>query len=81
MIPRGEAMKMLSLCGDGHDEICYTGRECPACEALDRVQQIQDQVIEAERAYNDMEEQAKVLERKVEDLQDEINELEDKKDA
>lgn len=22
----------MNLCDDGHDEVCYEGRECPACE-------------------------------------------------
>lgn len=24
----------MNLCSDGHDEICYTGRKCPACELI-----------------------------------------------
>jgi hypothetical protein len=23
---------MLNLCSIGHDEICFEGRDCPACE-------------------------------------------------
>lgn len=21
----------MNLCSDGHDEVCYEGRDCPAC--------------------------------------------------
>ena len=24
----------MNLCEDGHDEVCYEARNCPACEAL-----------------------------------------------
>lgn len=24
----------MTLCEDGHDEVCYAGRNCPACAAV-----------------------------------------------
>lgn len=28
----------LNICSSGHDEVCYAGNKCPACEALDDLQ-------------------------------------------
>jgi hypothetical protein len=28
----------MILCSEGHDEICYEGRSCPACELKDNLQ-------------------------------------------
>ena len=25
----------MELCAEDHDEICYEGRHCPTCEAID----------------------------------------------
>jgi len=25
----------MELCNDGHDEICYEGRECPLCKTIE----------------------------------------------
>lgn len=38
----------MNLCSDGHEEICYEGRECPLCEVItrrnDQIEQLEDQI-------------------------------------
>lgn len=33
----------LSVCDDGHDEVCYTDRLCPVCEALKLASRYEDE--------------------------------------
>jgi hypothetical protein len=32
----------MILCDDGHDEVCYDGRNCPACELLKEIGKIEE---------------------------------------
>ena len=50
----------MELCDDGHDEVCYEGRTCPAC-----------------RAAHYLQKDIQQLEKRVEDLLDEIERLKD----
>lgn len=34
----------MNLCNDGHDEICYEGRICPACSVLEEVATLKDRI-------------------------------------
>jgi hypothetical protein len=34
----------MDLCSSGHDEICYDGRGCPACELLRRIDSLENEV-------------------------------------
>jgi hypothetical protein len=52
----------MNLCSDGHSELCYEGRFCPACEIM------------KDRDYFD--EQIGVLEKEIQQLKDYITELE-----
>ena len=27
----------MTLCDDGHEEVCYEGRNCPVCEKMDEI--------------------------------------------
>lgn len=27
----------MNLCSDTHDEVCFEGRECPACEVINKL--------------------------------------------
>jgi len=33
----------MELCSDNHQEICYEGRYCPACELLDKIVELEKQ--------------------------------------
>uniref|UniRef100_A0A6H1ZWM0 Uncharacterized protein n=1 Tax=viral metagenome TaxID=1070528 RepID=A0A6H1ZWM0_9ZZZZ len=47
----------MNLCGDDHVEICYEeGRNCPACELLKKISDLEDEI------YN--------LKEKIEELQE-----------
>jgi hypothetical protein len=57
----------MNLCSDGHDEVCYSERRCPACELakekdaeikkLERTNDEQlDTIFELERRVKELEE-------------------------
>lgn len=46
----------MSLCDDGHDELCYEGRICPACKAIDS---LKADLEEARGKIDDLENQLK----------------------
>ena len=31
----------MSLCDDGHPEVCYAGRDCPVCEKLKEIEELE----------------------------------------
>lgn len=43
----------MNLCDDGHEEVCYECRNCPACEAI---KERDAAVEEAEKLQRDLEE-------------------------
>lgn len=34
----------MNLCSSRHEEICYTGRKCPLCEAIEEKEELQSQL-------------------------------------
>jgi polyhydroxyalkanoate synthesis regulator phasin len=54
----------VELCSNQHQEICFDGRKCPLCVALDEISEQKDDIKELEGKVND-------LESEVEDLQKE----------
>lgn len=54
----------MELCSDGHDEICYIGRKCPACSAI----YARD---DFEEKWNNASDEIKALEEKISDLESE----------
>lgn len=38
----------MNLCSDKHDEVCYETHNCPVCEALERVNDLERQVRDLE---------------------------------
>lgn len=36
----------MNLCSDGHEEICYEGRKCPACELLEQIDALEGEISE-----------------------------------
>jgi hypothetical protein len=54
----------MTLCSEGHDEICYEGRECPAC------------LLKEDRDWFEEEDSKK--DEKIKELNDKIMGLEDK---
>lgn len=47
----------MNLCDDGHREVCFEGRDCPACEKIDELnEEIKDLEKEVESLENRLEE-------------------------
>ena len=34
----------MYLCDDGHDEVCYEGKDCPACDMKRRFSDAEDEI-------------------------------------
>lgn len=43
----------MNLCDDGHDEVCYEGRQCPVCDALSDAE---DEALDLKETINKMQE-------------------------
>ena len=55
----------MYLCDDGHDEVCYSGRNCPACEHFrDKDKEIMELETKVDR-----------LEEEIDDLKDQLKEV------
>ena len=46
---------MMTLCDDGHDEVCYDGRNCPACELLAIISKKEDEIENLKDEVKDLE--------------------------
>lgn len=55
----------FEICDDGHDQIVYTGRKCPLCEAIKTSEDLTD-------SLKDLEEKFDELKEKYDDLYDNI---------
>ena len=43
----------MELCSDGHEEICYTEKTCPLCDALAEIEDREDQINIMEEEYDE----------------------------
>jgi hypothetical protein len=55
----------MKLCSDGHDEVCYEAKHCPACDANKRSDQFEDGLMDALREIGE-------LKAEIRDLQGQI---------
>lgn len=60
----------MYLCDDGHEEVCYAGRNCPACE-------FKLEVEKTEEIADSLQEELDEVTGKIEDQRSEIAALED----
>ena len=37
----------MTLCDNGHDEVCYEGKYCPACKLKDEIDQLKIELEES----------------------------------
>lgn len=51
----------MNLCSDGHEEVCFEYRKCPACE-------IKTQLKEAQQELKDAEDKLSELQIKLDDV-------------
>ena len=53
----------MNLCSNGHDEVCYEGYECPACELADDlnedISKLEDKIGELEGTIEGLESELK----------------------
>lgn len=47
----------MNLCSDSHDEVCYEGRECPACAVIYKMQ---DEINDLKTQIDDLQEKLDV---------------------
>jgi len=49
----------MELCYNGHDEICYEGRQCPICDLIKdkdmRIEQLETTVSDLEETIRELE--------------------------
>ena len=57
----------MNLCSDGHEEVCYEARTCPACEAI---QEKQNDLDDKNSEIKDLKEQVEDLEQQLTDRED-----------
>ena len=43
----------MTICNDGHEEICFEGYSCPLCETIKAMQQVEHTVNELDDLLND----------------------------
>jgi hypothetical protein len=43
----------MNLCSEGHDEVCYEGRNCPVCDLKDQLDSMEDDAIKWEQKYEE----------------------------
>lgn len=61
----GKRLNLMTLCEDGHGEVCFETKDCPACAAINEITREKDKEIEG-------------LNDEVRSLHERITELENK---
>jgi hypothetical protein len=56
----------MKLCSDDHEEVCYEGRECPACKAKE---DLGDVISRLTQRYEELEEEAVALKKYIQELE------------
>lgn len=58
----------MNLCSDKHKEVCYEGRDCPACVEREAKECIIEDLAFQKRKASDLEDQVFGLKERIEDL-------------
>lgn len=45
----------MDLCSSGHQEVCYEGKRCPACELLDEKSKLETAIDEQKEVIRQLE--------------------------
>lgn len=56
---------MMEICGEGHDDVVYTGSNCPMCKVLAELKTVEDEAPEV----------AEKLEELIKTIRDRMNEI------
>jgi hypothetical protein len=49
----------MTLCSDNHDEVCYEGRYCPACELFQELTSREEDLVKLQRTHDELVEEFK----------------------
>ena len=55
----------MRLCNDGHDEVCYEGYNCPACNVLRDKEHLQEEVQDLKSEIDELKAEIAVLENQL----------------
>lgn len=44
----------MNLCSDGHDEVCYEGRDCPCCELIKTNSDLEDEIYDLKKEVEEL---------------------------
>lgn len=47
----------MYLCSDDHEEVCYEGRNCPVCEKIKEISDLEDKIYDLTEQVNDLNNQ------------------------
>ena len=65
----------MNLCLEGHDEICYEGRECPACNLLKDRDYFDNEVGRLEKELDSVQSDLESADDVIKQQEEEINKL------
>ena len=46
----------MNLCDDGHDEVCFEVRNCPCCDKLKEISDLEDKIYNLTKEISDLKE-------------------------
>lgn len=65
----------MDLCSNGHEEVCYEGKECPACETIDNKDEV---IADLHEKIENLTDEIDGLSEDNGNLTDELNEYKNK---
>jgi hypothetical protein len=46
----------MNLCSDGHDEVCFDQRNCPVCDELKTMSDMEDEIFDLKKLIAELRE-------------------------
>jgi peptidoglycan hydrolase CwlO-like protein len=47
---------MMTLCNDGHDDVCYDSTNCPVCEEQKKISDLEDKIYDLNEEIKELNE-------------------------
>lgn len=57
----------MNLCDNNHGEVCYSGHNCPACEAIEEVDALEGELETAEGKIEALQERIEALQNEAQE--------------
>lgn len=70
--------RIMQLCSNHHEEICFDGHHCPACDLVDRVDDLEKELKQEQKARTEDESSLEDCQYKIEQLTEECIALQSK---